>query len=116
MIDLLIFSMTTFLGSDVGALVGALSGIVTSLFGVNNLNFITQWTFLIIINYAIWQPGGLDVPSLISTGTSLLAGLLGGDENFGKVLGNYLGLAVEGWIFYSFLILQIIILWKYEYV
>ncbi|KAL7026628.1 hypothetical protein ACKWTF_005107 [Chironomus riparius] len=61
-------------GSDVGALVGALSGVVTSLFG----------------------PGGLDVPSLISTGTSLLAGLLGGDDNFGKVLATYLGIAVEG--------------------
>jgi len=36
------------------------------------------------------------VPSLISTGTSLLAGLLGGDENFGKVLATYLGIAVEG--------------------
>jgi hypothetical protein len=33
---------------------------------------------------------------LISTGTSLLAGLLGGDENFGKVLATYLGIAVEG--------------------
>ncbi|XP_070508301.1 uncharacterized protein [Chironomus tepperi] len=61
-------------GSDVGALVGALSGVVTNLFG----------------------PNGLDVPSLISTGTSLLAGLLGGDENFGKVLATYLGIAVEG--------------------
>lgn len=42
------------------------------------------------------QPGGLDIPSLLSTGTSLLAGLLGNDENFGKVLGSYIGLAVEG--------------------
>lgn len=61
-------------GSDVGALVGAISGVVTNLFG----------------------PGGLDIPSLLSTGTSLIAGLLGGDENFGKVLGSYIGIAVEG--------------------
>lgn len=61
-------------GSDVGALIGAISGVVTNLFG----------------------PGGLDVPSLISSGTSLLAGLLGGDENFGKVLGSYIGLGIEG--------------------
>lgn len=61
-------------GSDVGALVGAISGVITNLFG----------------------PGGLDVPSLLSTGSSLIAGLLGGDENFGKVLGDYIGLAVEG--------------------
>lgn len=37
-----------------------------------------------------------DIPSLLSTGTSLIAGLLGGDENFGKVLGSYIGIAVEG--------------------
>lgn len=37
------------------------------------------------------QPGGLDVPSVIGTGTALLASLLAGDENFGKVLGNYVG-------------------------
>ncbi|CAO1397416.1 unnamed protein product [Diamesa serratosioi] len=61
-------------GSDVGALVGALSGLISNLFG----------------------PGGLDVPSLLSTGTSLIAGLLGGDENFGKVLGEYIGIGVEG--------------------
>lgn len=61
-------------GSDVGALIGAISGVITNLFG----------------------PGGLDIPSLLSTGTSLIAGLLGGDENFGKVLGSYIGLAVEG--------------------
>lgn len=42
-------------GSDVGALVGAISGVITNLFG----------------------PGGLDIPSLLSSGTSLLAGLLG---------------------------------------
>lgn len=51
-----------------------LSGVVTTLFG----------------------PGGLDVPTLISSGTSLLAGLLSGSDNFGKVLGSYLGLALEG--------------------
>lgn len=50
------------------------SGVVTTLFG----------------------PGGLDVPTLISSGTSLLAGLLSGSDNFGKVLGSYLGLALEG--------------------
>lgn len=37
------------------------------------------------------QPGGLDVPSTIGSATALLAGLLAGDENFGKVLGNYVG-------------------------
>lgn len=33
---------------------------------------------------------------LKGTGTSLIAGLLAGDENFGKVLGNYIGIGVEG--------------------
>ncbi|KAJ6640284.1 hypothetical protein Bhyg_13034, partial [Pseudolycoriella hygida] len=61
-------------GSDVGAIIGALTGVVTNLFG----------------------PNGLDVPSLLGTGTSLLAGLLAGDENFGKVLGTYVGVAVDG--------------------
>ncbi|XP_058127215.1 uncharacterized protein LOC131290675 [Anopheles ziemanni] len=61
-------------GSDVGALIGTLSGLVTNLFG----------------------PGGLDVPGLLGTGTSLIAGLLGGDDNFGKVLGSYVGIAIEG--------------------
>ncbi|XP_058811130.1 uncharacterized protein LOC131676022 [Topomyia yanbarensis] len=61
-------------GSDVGALVGALSAAITNLFG----------------------PDGLDVPGLLGTGTGLIAGLLGGDENFGKVLGGYVGIAVEG--------------------
>ncbi|XP_053699359.1 uncharacterized protein LOC128746332 [Sabethes cyaneus] len=61
-------------GSDVGALVGALSAAITNIFG----------------------PDGLDVPGLLGTGTGLLAGLLGGDENFGKVLGGYVGIAVEG--------------------
>ncbi|XP_062544718.1 uncharacterized protein LOC134211645 isoform X1 [Armigeres subalbatus] len=61
-------------GSDVGALVGALSAAVTNLFG----------------------PDGLDVPGLLGTGASLLAGLLGGDQNFGKVLGSYVGIAIEG--------------------
>uniref|UniRef100_A0A182UCH0 Uncharacterized protein n=1 Tax=Anopheles melas TaxID=34690 RepID=A0A182UCH0_9DIPT len=54
-------------GSDVGALIGSLSA-----------------------------PGGLDVPGLLGTGTSLIAGLLGGDDNFGKVLGSYVGIAIEG--------------------
>ncbi|GAB0089318.1 hypothetical protein DMENIID0001_038370 [Sergentomyia squamirostris] len=61
-------------GSDVGALLGALTGVVTNLFG----------------------PGGLDIPSLLSSGTSLLAGLLGGDDNFGKVLAGYVVTAVDG--------------------
>uniref|UniRef100_A0A182J262 Uncharacterized protein n=1 Tax=Anopheles atroparvus TaxID=41427 RepID=A0A182J262_ANOAO len=61
-------------GSDVGALIGSLSAVVTNLFG----------------------PGGLDVPGLLGTGTALLAGLLGGDDNFGKVLGSYVGIAIEG--------------------
>ncbi|XP_037029669.1 uncharacterized protein LOC119069655 [Bradysia coprophila] len=60
-------------GSDVGALIGALTGVVTNLFG----------------------PGGLDVPSLIGTGVGLLAGLLSGDDNFGKVLGTYAVVAVD---------------------
>lgn len=42
------------------------------------------------------QPGGLDIESLIGTGTSLIAGLLGGDDNFGKVLGVYVGTALDG--------------------
>lgn len=33
---------------------------------------------------------------MFSLGTSLLAGLLGGDDNFGKVLANYIGISVEG--------------------
>uniref|UniRef100_A0A182Q8R2 Uncharacterized protein n=1 Tax=Anopheles farauti TaxID=69004 RepID=A0A182Q8R2_9DIPT len=61
-------------GSDVGALIGSLSAVITNLFG----------------------PGGLDVPGLLGTGTSLIAGLLGGDDNFGKVLGSYVGVAIEG--------------------
>ncbi|XP_059616689.1 uncharacterized protein LOC132261756 [Phlebotomus argentipes] len=61
-------------GSDVGALLGALTGVVTNLFG----------------------PGGLDIPSLLSSGTSLLAGLLGGDDNFGKVLAGYVVTAIDG--------------------
>ncbi|XP_055383293.1 uncharacterized protein LOC129613317 [Condylostylus longicornis] len=61
-------------GSDIGALLGAITGLVSQLFG----------------------PGGLDVPSLISSGTSLVAGLLGGGKNFGTVLGEYIGLALDG--------------------
>lgn len=33
---------------------------------------------------------------MLSSGTSLLAGLLSGDDNFGKVLANYIGISVEG--------------------
>ncbi|KAL7742861.1 hypothetical protein ACLKA6_016228 [Drosophila palustris] len=61
-------------GSDVGALIGALTGIISTLFG----------------------PGGLDIESLISTATSLLAGLLSGNKNFGVVLGQYVGTAFDG--------------------
>lgn len=32
----------------------------------------------------------------MSTATSLISGLLAGDENFGKVLGGYIGTAVDG--------------------
>lgn len=35
------------------------------------------------------------MPSVIGTATSLLSSLLGGDENFGKVLGNYAGKFVD---------------------
>ncbi|XP_063706489.1 uncharacterized protein LOC134835539 [Culicoides brevitarsis] len=62
------------MGSDVGALLGAVSGVVTNIFG----------------------PDGLDIESLISTGTGLIGGLLGGEENVGKVFSNYLGAALEG--------------------
>lgn len=54
--------------------------------------------FKIIIFFNITpltKPGGLDVKSLIGTGTGLLAGLLAGDENFGKVLAEYIGEAVD---------------------
>ncbi|EDW07880.1 uncharacterized protein LOC6584923 isoform X1 [Drosophila mojavensis] len=61
-------------GSDVGALIGALTGLVSTLFG----------------------PGGLDIDSLISTATSLISGLLAGDKNFGTVLGQYVGTAFDG--------------------
>lgn len=43
-----------------------------------------------------FKPGGFDVPSLLGTATGLIAGLLAGDENFGKVLGSYIGIAVDG--------------------
>lgn len=33
---------------------------------------------------------------MIGTGTGLLSGLLAGDDNFGKVLGTYVGVAVDG--------------------
>ncbi|XP_031625443.1 uncharacterized protein LOC116342091 [Contarinia nasturtii] len=61
-------------GSDIGAVLGAVSQVITNLLG----------------------PGGLDIPGLVSSGTALLASLLSGDENFGKVLGNIVGLAIEG--------------------
>lgn len=38
----------------------------------------------------------MDVPSIIATGTGLLAGLLAGDDNFGKVLGTYGVVTIDG--------------------
>ncbi|XP_054087844.1 uncharacterized protein LOC105213923 isoform X2 [Zeugodacus cucurbitae] len=61
-------------GSDIGALIGALTGVISTLFG----------------------PGGLDIESLISTATSLISGLLAGNKNFGTVLGKYIGTAFDG--------------------
>nr|XP_036222005.1 uncharacterized protein LOC106621819 [Bactrocera oleae] len=61
-------------GSDIGALIGALTGVISTLFG----------------------PGGLDIESLISTATSLISGLLAGNKNFGTVLGIYIGTAFDG--------------------
>lgn len=37
----------------------------------------------------------MDVPSLITTGFSLLAGLLSGEDNFGKVLGTYAVVSID---------------------
>ncbi|CRK91112.1 CLUMA_CG004800, isoform A [Clunio marinus] len=61
-------------GSDVGALVGVLSGAISNLLG----------------------PEGLDIPSTLATASSLITGLLAGDENFGKVLASYIGTVVDG--------------------
>uniref|UniRef100_T1GSS1 Uncharacterized protein n=1 Tax=Megaselia scalaris TaxID=36166 RepID=T1GSS1_MEGSC len=68
-------------GSDIGALVGALTGVISQIFG----------------------PNGLDVEGLIGSGTSLIAGLLAVSKptgvrkrNFGVVLGEYVGTAFEG--------------------
>lgn len=61
-------------GVDVGALAGLISTVVTNLFG----------------------PGGLDIPSALSGGSSLISGLLSGGENFGKVLASYIGILIEG--------------------
>lgn len=38
-----------------------------------------------------FQPNGIDVPSVIGSASSVITSLLAGDENFGKVLGNYVG-------------------------
>ncbi|KAH8274684.1 hypothetical protein KR018_005101 [Drosophila ironensis] len=82
-------------GSDVGALIGALTGLVSTLFGVGFPLFnLLQMLFLHAFPLA--QPGGLDVEGLIKTSTSLIAGLLAGDKNFGLVLGQYVGTALEG--------------------
>lgn len=39
---------------------------------------------------------GNSIKPFFLIGTSLIAGLLGGDDNFGAVLGSYIGIAVEG--------------------
>ncbi|XP_037811049.1 uncharacterized protein LOC119603169 [Lucilia sericata] len=61
-------------GSDIGALIGALTGVISQIFG----------------------PGGLDIETLISSATALISGLLAGDKNFGTVLGIYVGTAFDG--------------------
>ncbi|XP_073831752.1 uncharacterized protein [Musca autumnalis] len=61
-------------GSDIGALIGALTGVIAQLFG----------------------PGGLDIESLLSSATSLISGLLAGNKNFGTVLGIYVGTVFDG--------------------
>ncbi|XP_031625591.1 uncharacterized protein LOC116342211 [Contarinia nasturtii] len=61
-------------GSDFNAIIGAISQVLSNLLG----------------------PGGLDVPVVVTSGTALLASLLAGDDNFGKFLGNIVGLAIEG--------------------
>uniref|UniRef100_A0A1I8M5T1 Uncharacterized protein n=1 Tax=Musca domestica TaxID=7370 RepID=A0A1I8M5T1_MUSDO len=61
-------------GSDIGALIGALTGVISQLFG----------------------PGGLDIESLLSSATSLISGLLAGNKNFGTVLGIYVGTVFDG--------------------
>lgn len=38
-----------------------------------------------------FQPGGIDLQGIVGTGATLLASLIGGDENFGKVLANIIG-------------------------
>lgn len=38
------------------------------------------------------QPNGIDVGASIGSATALLSSLLAGDENFGRVLGNFVGL------------------------
>lgn len=55
------------------------------------------WKCIILtFNQIVKKPGGLDIPSLLGTATGLIAGLLAGEENFGKVLGSYIGVAVDG--------------------
>jgi len=81
-------------GSDVGALIGALTGLVSTLFGVSITVYNSLWGIAIYLMFR--QPGGLDVQGLIQTGTSLISGLLGGNKNFGLVLGQYVGTALDG--------------------
>lgn len=41
------------------------------------------------------QPGGIDVQGIIGSATALLASLLAGDDNFGKVLGAIVGKMIK---------------------
>lgn len=66
---------------------GALSQVLQNVLGVSITR--VNWSSILINN--LLQPGGLDINSVIGSATSLLASLLAGDENFGKILGMYLG-------------------------
>lgn len=70
----IIASLSSNEGADVGAIAGLISTVVTNLLG----------------------PNGLDIPSVLGGGASLLNGLLSGGENFGKVVASYLGILIEG--------------------
>ena len=80
-------------GSDIGALIGALTGVIAQIFGVSKMETKCANKFK---NTFILQPGGLDIETLISSATSLISGLLAGDKNFGTVLGIYVGTALDG--------------------
>lgn len=81
-------------------LTGALTPVITNLLGVSSCerweviepNMIMQLPSVITLNFHLCsQPNGIDIPSTIGSGTALLAGLLAGDQNFGKVVGDYAG-------------------------